>query len=530
MKTFCFLALLFLICLQPGELLVQIRVNAKDYKLLISRGKSNLKMQNPNQFDGEDRPFLPKLPQTSESKSSRSFPPPWLPAFGTACLGGFMFGMDIGSSSSVLRILGSGETDFGQLSALQLGQVASASLLGAILSSAAIAVIGDERVGRRLELRSAAWLFLAGSLIQSLATTLPLELFGRVIFGLGIGVAMHAAPLFIGETAPDEQRGRLISFKEAAIVLGIVSGYVSGAIFGVDENWRAVFLSALPFEVAMLMGTAVVCESPRWLALRGRKEEAVDVLRGLQSIEEIAAKEKVDRMVCLSNETGKQAQLSELFSSPYSRRALTIGLGLVLFQQLSGQPSVLYFANRIFEQAGLGFQAAVAVGLFKLLMTAASASLVENPRFGRKALLLIGNTGITISLLLLSFFYSHPAEIIEGAGIMSQLGIIGAMFLFVGAYQIGFGPITWLVLSEIFPLRVRSAAVSIGTLTNFASNLLVALTFEAERQLLGEPALFLQFAIIALFSVVFTLYYVFETQGLSLEDIEVKLRAEVDKS
>ena len=150
--------------------------------------------------------------------------------------------------------------------------------------------------------------------------------------------------------------------------------------------------------------------------------------------------------------------------------------------------------------------------------------LVENPNFGRRTLLLYGNTGVTLSLAALSLLYSVPLLSAD----MNQIAIITSILFFVGSYQIGFGPISWLILSEIFPLRIRSTAVSIGTLFNFGSNLLVATLFELERVSLGEGVLFGQFAIIALFATLFTWKYVFETRGLSLEEIEIKLKEIVD--
>lgn len=493
------------------------------------------------------QPFAASQPSASVSseEQKKSLLPPWFPAFSTACLGGLMFGLDIGSSSSVVRILGQGTTDLGQLTSFQLGEVASGSLFGAIISSIIITLTGDGAIGRKLELQLASILFIIGTIIQSSAGDFGPEMIGRLVYGLGIGTAMHVAPLFIAETSPNALRGKLISFKEAAIVLGIVAGYGAGAFFGDASDWHGVFRSALPFELLMLIGAFIVPESPRWLALRGKEPEAISALQQLQGISQVEAQESVDEMLKMTQQqqsdkttdkitptkivveqTGSIAKLNEIVSSKYNRRALTIGLGLVLFQQLSGQPSVLYFANRIFEQAGLGFEAAVAVGVFKLVMTSISAYLVESPNFGRRSLLLYGNVGITLSLCLLSYLYGQAPS---AGDLQSQLGIIASMFVFVGAYQVGFGPITWLVLSEIFPLRVRSAAVSLGTLTNFASNLLITLLFEAERQAFGEQLLFAQFAAIGLASVLFTYFYVFETRGLSLEEIEVKLRQEVDK-
>lgn len=432
-----------------------------------------------------------------------------------------------------MRILGSeiGQTDFGSLDPIQLGQVASTSLLGAMLASATLIYLGDGIIGRKLELQAAAVLFTIGTVVQSTAPTLSIVLIGRLIYGLGIGTAMHVAPLYIAETAPDNLRGKLVSYKEAAIVAGIVLGYAAGAALGNTGGWRGVFEASLPVEVMMLIGAFTVSESPRWLALRDRPEEAVTSLQTIQGLSFTEASNKVKEMTAmtLANSNGNSnskdssiaEKISEITQSPYNRQALIIGVGLVLFQQLSGQPSVLYFANRIFEKAGLGFEAALGVGLFKLVMTIVSANLVESPKWGRRTLLLYGNAGVTVSLMGLAAFYS--------AEVPNQTGIIACILAFVGSYQIGFGPITWLVLSEIFPLRIRSAAVSIGTLANFGSNLLVAALFEAERLSVGEPVLFAQFALIAAAATAFTYAYVFETRGLSLEEIEDKLKEIVDR-
>ena len=352
----------------------------------------------------------------------------------------------------------------------------------------------------------------------------------------------------------------------------------------------------------------LVPESPRWLALRNRPDEAASALASIQGLTMAEAESQVREMTKMTMNNAKAAagtndapveeasvvqKLQDIVASSTNRRALTIGVGLVLFQQLSGQPSVLYFANRIFESAGLGFEAAVGVGVFKFVMTIVSAALVEDPKWGRRSLLLYGNAGVTVSLACLTTLYATA-----GDGVPNQAAVIACILAFVGSYQIGFGPITWLVLSEVFPLQVRSAAIryvhtrysltlrpyykstltsypvntsfqslrplhpnllthflnsstppspppslpfttlfdptsnptliSIGTLANFGSNLLVALLFELERVNLGEAALFGQFAVIALAATLFTNKYVFETRGLSLEEIETKLQSIVD--
>lgn len=239
-----------------------------------------------------------------------------------------------------------------------------------MLSSIAIIQIGDLKIGRKTELLIASVLFILGTLIQSTAGSFELELVGRSIFGLGIGTAMHVAPLYIAETSPSNIRGKLISFKEAAIVLGIVLGYAAGALFGASSNWNLVYFSALPFELLMFAGALAVMESPRWLALRGRQSEAIDSLMQIQDLSRQESSDLVAQMVpsTVNSDTKSQSNivsfLTEVKNNQSYKQALTIGIGLVLFQQLSGQPSVLYFANRIFERAGLGYEAAL--GLYIL--------------------------------------------------------------------------------------------------------------------------------------------------------------------
>jgi hypothetical protein len=187
------------------------------------------------------------LPDTPEPPQQGAFPP-WLLPFLVPALGGALFGWDIGSSSSVVRIIGQGTSEFGNLDAFQLGLLASTSLFGAMGASAAIIAIGDRFIGRKTELLLAAGIYGAGSLLESLAPTFGIELAGRALYGIGIGTAMHVAPLYIAESVPSSLRGTLVSLKEAAIVLGIVAGYGVGAAFGAAGGWREVsaYRSRLP--------------------------------------------------------------------------------------------------------------------------------------------------------------------------------------------------------------------------------------------------------------------------------------------
>mmetsp|Transcript_9495 Transcript_9495/g.28665 ORF Transcript_9495/g.28665 Transcript_9495/m.28665 type:complete len:512 (+) Transcript_9495:243-1778(+) len=456
---------------------------------------------------------------------------PWLTSFSAAASAGSLFGFDIGSSSSVIRVLGEQG-----VSTSTLSTVASAPLLGALIASAIAVRFGNE-IGRRKELQVSFALYLIGTLTQVLSPSTPVLLAGRVLYGLGIGAAMHGAPLLISESVPSKRRGSLVALKEAFIVGGILVGYVSGAAFAPlgPEAWRYMFGAAVAIEIPGILLATRSPESPRFLTLRALMSEGETA----QQLQE-AAKDSQTRLNGGDNEEAERTvremaqnlgddlkqetqgfSLSPLLNTPGAKAALICGLGLVLFQQLTGQPSVLYFANRIFEDAGMGYSAAVALGIFKLVTTVGSAGVVE--RFGRRGLLIAGSATMTACLAALSAIFSQiPPDTAFTS--VQQWSIVSFILLYVGGYQIGFGPITWLMLSEIFPLRVRGAAVGIGTLANFGSNLLVASVFEAARVKFGSPVLFATFAAIGALSVLFEASYLPETKGKTLEEIESVMR------
>nr|XP_043609961.1 D-xylose-proton symporter-like 3, chloroplastic [Erigeron canadensis] len=451
-------------------------------------------------------------------------------------LGGLLFGYDIGATSGATLSLQSPElsgTTWFNLSAIQLGLVVSGSLYGALFGSILVYPIADF-LGRKRELLLAALLYFLGGSITAYAPGLGVLLLGRVLYGLGIGLAMHGAPLYIAETCPSQIRGTLISFKELFIVLGILLGYFVGS-FQIDAigGWRYMFGFSAPIALLMGLGVWGLPPSPRWLLLRAvqgkaslqdYKEKAIAALsklRGRPAGDKVSEKQIEDTLVSLKSANGSdqesEGSIFEVFQGA-SLKAFVIGGGLVLFQQITGQPSVLYYAGQILQTAGFSAAAdatrvSVIIGVFKLLMT--SIAILKVDDLGRKPLLIGGISGITLSLLLLTAYYKFLGEF--------PLIAVGALLLYVGCYQISFGPISWLMVSEIFPSRTRGKGISLAVLTNFGSNALVTFAFSPLKELLGAENLFLLFAAIALLSLGFVLLYVPETKGLSLEEIETKL-------
>ncbi|TQD80610.1 hypothetical protein C1H46_033862 [Malus baccata] len=446
-------------------------------------------------------------------------------------LGGLLYGYDIGATScatiSVESATLSGVSWY-NLSSVEIGLITSGSLYGALIGSLMAFNIADF-LGRRRELILAALLYLLGALVTAVAPDLPVMVIGRLVYGIGIGLAMHAAPMYIAETAPSAIRGRLISLKEFFIVLGMVAGYGIGSLLvDIVAGWRYMYGVSAPLAIIMGIGMWWLPASPRWIllcAIQGRgnmhelKETAISCLCRLRgrAIGD-SAPEQVDEMLAELAYVGeeKEATLGEMFHGK-CLKALVIGGGLVLFQQITGQPSVLYYAASIFQSAGFSeasdaTRVSILLGAFKLIMTGAAVLLVD--RLGRRPLLLGGVTGMVISLFLLGSYYLFFDN--------APVAAVVALLLYVGCYQISFGPIGWLMISEIFPLRLRGRGLSIAVLVSFAANALVTFAFSPLEALLGAGILFYGFGAIAVASLVFIFFIVPETKGLTLEEIEAK--------
>ncbi|KAG0557091.1 hypothetical protein KC19_11G101500 [Ceratodon purpureus] len=450
---------------------------------------------------------------------------------------GSLFGYDIGATSGAAVSITSPElsgTDWYELTSLETGLVVSGSLYGALLGSILAFNIADY-LGRRREIMTAGVMYILGALVTALAPSLVVVVLGRLIFGVGIGLAMHAAPMYIAETAPSQIRGTLVSLKEALIVAGMLLGYFIGwwrieAVGG----WRFMFGFAAPIAAVMVVGMWWLPSSPRWLLLRavqGKGSEddlkkqaslAHQRLKGVTCTPETAEHETEETWRALQIACEGEAlnvSFTELFQG-VNLKALMVGGGLVFFQQFTGQPSVLYYAAPILQSAGFSVaadatQLSVLLGFFKLIMTIVAVLNVD--KLGRRPLLIGGATGLTISLAMLSIYFS----LLKGYPYLA----VTALLLYVGCYQVSFGPISWLMVSEIFPLRTRGRALSVTTLINFGSNAIVALAFAPLQDLVGETFTFVIFGVIGIIALVFVITTVPETKGLTLEQIEAKLLA-----
>ncbi|KAF3443476.1 hypothetical protein FNV43_RR13158 [Rhamnella rubrinervis] len=450
-------------------------------------------------------------------------------------LGGLLFGYDIGATSGANISLQSPELSgisWFNLSAVQLGLVVSGSLYGALLGSLLVYPIADFLGTEEEGTYHCSCTIPSWGLITAYAPDLGVLLVGRLLYGLGIGLAMHGAPLYIAETCPSKIRGTLVSLKELFIVLGILLGYFVGSFQINVVGGGYMYGVSAPIALLMGIGMWLLPPSPRWLLLRAvqgkgsiqeLKEKAsfaLSKLRGRPPGDNVSERQIEDTLISLKSSYADQeseGSFLEVFQGP-SLKAFIIGGGLVLFQQITGQPSVLYYAGPILQSAGFSAasdatRVSVVIGLFKLLMTWIAVLKVDD--LGRRPLLIGGVGGIALSLFLLSAYYKFLGGF--------PLVAVASLLLYVGCYQISFGPISWLMVSEIFPIRTRGRGISLAVLTNFGSNAIVTFAFYPLKEFLGAENLFLLFGGIALLSLLFVMLLVPETKGLSLEEIESKI-------
>jgi sugar porter (SP) family MFS transporter len=430
-----------------------------------------------------------------------------------SALGGMLFGYDIGVISGAILFI---QKEF-SLSARMEEVVVSSVLLGSLAGAAAGGILAD-RLGRRKLLIGAAIVFGLGAVGAALAPDTAWLVLARIIAGVAIGVASFVAPLYISEIAPVAIRGKLVSINQVALTTGIVVSYLIDYAFAGSGAWRWMFAVAAVPASAFGIGLIFIPDSPRWLAGGGNLEQARSVLKAIRNPDQVAGE-----LTDIQTSLGRQkADWSELFN-PLLRSAMIVGIGLAVAQQITGINTVIYYAPTIFRFAGLSSSSAailasVGVGVVNVVFTVVAMQLID--RVGRRPLLLISLAGMALSLGMLGAAFSLP-QFKQILGWVS----IGSLMAYVGSFAIGLGPVFWLILSEIYPLRIRGRAMSVGTAANWSANLLVALTFLTLTKVMGKPATFWLYGAVTVAAWFFAFVLVPETKGKTLEQIEAHMRS-----
>jgi len=433
-------------------------------------------------------------------------------ATAVAALGGMLFGYDIGVISGAILFI---KTEFSLTSGVE-EIVVSSVLLGSLIGAIVGGMLAD-RLGRRTLLIATALVFGLGAIGAALAPGTPWLIAGRIVAGSAIGIASFVAPLYISEIAPVAIRGRLVSINQVALTVGIVISYMVDYAFAGAQAWRWMFAMALIPAAAFGIGLIFIPDSPRWLAARGQLAQARAVLKRIRNPKEVEGElGRIQR-----GAAQQQGHWSELFRPPL-RPAMIVGVGLAIAQQLTGINTVIYYAPTILRFAGLSsasvaILASVGIGVVNVVLTLVAMQLID--RVGRRPLLLVSLAGMTLSLFVLGMSFALPRL----SGLLGWIAV-SSLMVYVGSFAMGLGPVFWLVLSEIYPLRIRGRAMSVGTVANWSANLVVALSFLSLTQVLGKSATFWLYAVISIGAWLFAFFLVPETKGRTLEEIEAHWR------
>ena len=441
-----------------------------------------------------------------------------------ASLGGFLFGFDTAVISGTFGFV---ERQYA-LSKFLVGWFGSSALVGCVLGAALAGWLGD-RYGRKPILIFSAALFFISALFSAIPPTFEVLIWARLIGGVGVGLASVLAPLYISEFAPPRLRGRLVATYQLSIVIGILAAYFSNwlllrfaqahpQLFGgrgwwhwvlVGEVWRGMFGAEMLPAALFFWLLFVVPESPRWLLKEGRDERGLRILAQVSGAA-IAEQEFASIKSALAQAAGS---VRELFR-PGLRTALLVGVGLSFFGQLTGVNIVVYYGPAILEEAGFklgsALQFQVGFGLVNLLFTLLALWKID--RWGRRPLLIWGMAAVVLALAVAgALFPFKPA---------TSLAIVLVLGVYMACIAVSICAVIWVLTPEIFPTRLRGRAMSIATLTNWATNTLSALLFPWYVARFGMHTGFLSFAVICAVATVFFWRLVPETKGKSLEEIE----------
>ncbi len=427
---------------------------------------------------------------------------------GISALAGLLFGYDTGVISGAILFV---RKDF-LLSTVQEEVVVAAVLLGAVAGASFGGKLADH-LGRRKLLIQVAILFIVGAIGTALAPSPTWLAIGRVAVGIAIGIASFTAPLYISEVSPAAVRGKLVSLNQLMITIGIVVSYAADYGLADMQGWRWMFgLAAIP-ALILVIGLLFVPESPRWLMSRAETGQARAVLQRIRETTDVD-KELAEIEADLQLQEGGWRELLNVSL----RRPLIIGIGLAIFQQFTGINTVIYYAPTIFQLAGLhsasaAILATVGVGAVNVLLTIVALRLLD--RVGRRPLLLYGLVGMVLSLGVLgsAFLFSSLSSIVAWLAVIS-------LAVYVACFAIGLGPVFWLLISEIYPLKIRGRAMSVATVMNWGSNLIVALTFLSLLHSLGRSSTFWLYAVVGIVAWIFVYRLVPETKGRTLEEID----------
>jgi len=435
-------------------------------------------------------------------------------------LSGLLFGYDQGVISGALNGI---QRDF-RPGTLVIEIITSWVTLGALVGALIAGGVAD-RLGRRRTIVWAAVLFALGAAVEAFAPGTGILIIGRLLVGFGVGVASVAAPLYAAEMAPTRLRGTFVSVYQLAITIGIFAAYLVDQLLAAGDWWRLMLgLSVVP-AILLVIAMLPLPDSAVWYLKVGQRDRAAKALRDVRPGEDVAADMK-DIEASLGS---RQTSWGEVFS-PTWRAPLTLGIVLAVLQQFTGINAVIYYGDKIFAAAGFTTAQAQtpastwSIGAVNVLFTFVAVAFVD--RLGRRPLLLAGLVGMGLSLLTIGFCFRRLGDVTIHSDATSNApndaGVIMlvAMVIFIASFAFSLGPVVWTVINEIFPSTVRGRAVAVATAANWGAAWVVTQFFLTLTDTLGEAGTFWLFAGMCVVAFLFVWFFLPETKGKSLTEIQ----------
>lgn len=451
-----------------------------------------------------------------------------------AATGGLLFGFDTGVISGAIPFF---------QKAFNIGDnwveiITTAGLAGAVIGALVSGRIADV-IGRKKVILASAVIFSIGALWSGFAPSAPMLLVARFFLGIAIGVSSFAVPLYIAEISPTKTRGTLVSMFQLLITIGIMVSYLSDSAFTVADNdpayitcWRPMFYVGVIPAMIMFIGMIFLPETPRWLISKGHEEKCRQVLEKVEEpdlVEDVISKMKSDIAADKQNKISWTAIFSKWLRVP-----LIIAVGIMFVQQFTGINTIIYYSPKIFLMSGFAdaqaaVWASVSVGVVNVVFTILSLFMID--KLGRRKLYFIGLSGLVLALIAMGSCFALQSTL----GDSIKWVTISLVWIYIAFFAISLGPLGWLIISEIFPLSVRGIGSSIGALSNWLFNAVVAFTFfkivkgltvsgseiVLKGEDLGNPAgAFYLYALVGILGLVWGYFFIPETKNITLEKIE----------
>lgn len=427
-----------------------------------------------------------------------------------ASLGGLLSGYDTGVISGALLFI----NESWDLTDYMQGILVSAVLIGAVIGAAVNGILADI-FGRKKIIISTAIIFIIGSILCAFAPNVYVLILSRMLVGLAVGIVNFVVPLYLSEVSPKQLRGTLVSLYQWAITAGILFSYMINSAFAQAVfNWRWMLFAGVFPGTILLVGMMFLGDTPRWLLSKNREDEARKILQKIEPDVDLDSEVKHIKTTLRYEGSGTKVALKKWMIMP-----AIVGIGIMFAQICTGINTIIYYAPTIFKIAGFdsnlnAIYATTGIGIVNFFMTIVAIFFTD--RLGRKPLLYIGLTGVMLSLAALGFAFRFETLL----GDSMKWVAVGSLVSYIVCFAISLGPIGWILVSEVFPLKIRGVAMSMCTVANFGFNFFVVSSFPILLHRIGGAYTFWMFAAVSFLCIIFVYYCVPETKGISLEQIE----------